>query len=37
MMYQGYMFWVEQAIAYCIAYLAVRLIDRSNSKKQIKE
>lgn len=37
MMYQGDIFWLEQVIAYCIAALLVYIVDKINSKKQIKD
>lgn len=31
------MFWVEQLIAYCIAGVMIYIVDKINSKKQIKD
>lgn len=36
-MYPDYQFWLEQAIAFCIAAVMVYFVDKFSSKKHSKE
>lgn len=36
-MYPDYQFWLEQAIAYCVAALIVCIVDKINFRKHSKE